>query len=162
MGDISAEPSMEDILSSIKRIIAEDNEAAQPGRIRRGSPAASTASFPRPAGAFDGESATVLELSEFARDADNEPVSADDPIVRAGDPIVSHDVLATSRGSLDALTKMIARPEAEAAAGPGGKNMEAFVADMLRPLLREWLDANLPELVEKMVAKEIARITRNR
>jgi hypothetical protein len=30
---------------------------------------------------------------------------------------------------------------------------------MLRPMLREWLDANLPRLVESMVAKEIARIS---
>ena len=40
--------------------------------------------------------------------------------------------------------------------------MEAFVGELLRPLLRDWLDAHLPDMVEAMVAKEIARITGNR
>ena len=148
MGDISAEPSMEDILSSIKRIIAEDGEG-QAGRARR-VPRAAAATIPR---ALEPEpEPEVLELSDLAPDPDPLP---------AAEPIVSQDALASSRGSLDALTRMIARPEPEATA-EGGKTMEAFVGELLRPLLREWLDAHLPELVEAMVAKEIARITGNR
>ena len=46
-------------------------------------------------------------------------------------------------------------------AGSDG-TLEGLVRDMLRPMLAEWLDANLPELVEAMVAKEIARITGQR
>ena len=153
MGDVSAEPSMEDILSSIKRIIAEDGEG-QPTRARR-APKAAAASFPRSVEMVDDEP-EILELNEPAPEPDPEPMTA-------GDPIVSRDALASSRGSLDALTRMISRPEAaEAPADGAAKSMEAFVAELLRPMLREWLDANLPELVEQMVAKEIARITGNR
>ena len=44
--------------------------------------------------------------------------------------------------------------------GPDGDSpIEAMVRDLLRPMLKEWLDANLPDLVEGMVAKEIARIS---
>lgn len=162
MGDVSVEPSMEDILSSIKRIIAEDGDGGQPARARRAPRVATTASVPRDE---DEDRPEVLELSDLApvADADDafEPEPADEPPLK--EQIVSQDALASSRGSLNALTRMIAKPEAEAAAPAGdAKSMDAFVADLLRPLLREWLDANLPELVEAMVAKEIARITGNR
>ena len=149
MGDVSAEPSMEDILSSIKRIIAEDGEG-EPVRARRAPRPAPTAAI-RPAAPVE-ESDEVLELSDPAPEA--EPMAA-------GDPLVSPSAAQASRGSLDALTRMIAAPEPEVAPG-GGQSMDAFVADLLRPMLREWLDAHLPEIVEAMVAKEIARITGNR
>lgn len=157
MGDVSAEPSMEDILSSIKRIIAEDGEGGQPARPRRAPRAATTMSVPRDESEAEPE---VLELSDLAPVAEAEAELAPLP---PNEPIVSRDVLASSRGSLDALTRMIAKPESEEAPPAGdGKSMEAFVADLLRPMLREWLDANLPEMVEAMVAKEISRITGNR
>jgi cell pole-organizing protein PopZ len=34
--------------------------------------------------------------------------------------------------------------------------------EMLKPMLKEWLDANLPPLVERLVKAEIARVTRGR
>ena len=37
---------------------------------------------------------------------------------------------------------------------------EAMIRDMLKPMLKDWLDENLPSLVERMVEKEIARISR--
>lgn len=155
MGDVSAEPSMEDILSSIKRIIAEDGEAAAP-RARRASRAASTVA-PRTGG--EPEVDEVLELRELA--PEEEPVA--EPVA-SSESLVSANAAEASRGSLDALTRMIARPEIEQApASPtSGQTMDAFVAELLRPLLREWLDAHLPDMVEAMVAKEIARITGNR
>ena len=45
------------------------------------------------------------------------------------------------------------------AAATGGRTMEEVVIEALRPMLKEWLDANLPTMVEAMVAKEISRIT---
>jgi cell pole-organizing protein PopZ len=42
----------------------------------------------------------------------------------------------------------------------GETSLEGLIRDMLRPLLKEWLDDNLPTLVEHMVADEIKRITR--
>jgi hypothetical protein len=41
-----------------------------------------------------------------------------------------------------------------------GLTIDALVRDMLRPMLKEWLDENLPHVVERMVEKEIARISR--
>jgi cell pole-organizing protein PopZ len=44
--------------------------------------------------------------------------------------------------------------------GIGGMTIEAMIRDMLRPMLKDWLDENLPALVERTVEKEIARISR--
>ena len=42
-----------------------------------------------------------------------------------------------------------------------GNTVEAMVQAMLRPMLKDWLDANLPGIVEAQVRKEVERIARN-
>jgi cell pole-organizing protein PopZ len=75
--------------------------------------------------------------------------------------IVSPNVTATARQSLAALAAI--RPKSfEPQAHPGDGPLEAVVREMLRPMLKEWLDTRLPEMVEDMVAKEISRITGKR
>jgi hypothetical protein len=69
-------------------------------------------------------------------------------------PIVSREAVAATRAPLDALSRMIVKPET-----PGADTLEALVRELLRPMLRDWLDANLPQMVEEMVAREISRIT---
>lgn len=44
--------------------------------------------------------------------------------------------------------------------GNGGATLESLTRDILRPMLKEWLDENLPSVVERMVEKEISRISR--
>ena len=69
--------------------------------------------------------------------------------------ILSDSAAQATRGALDALSRLMVKPE------PGSDGtLEGLVRDMLRPMLREWLDANLPALVETLVAREIAKITR--
>src|SRR3546814_4929413 len=68
--------------------------------------------------------------------------------------ILSEQAAQASRGALASLSKLIVKPEIE-----GSDTLQGMVEDMLRPMLRDWLDAHLPELVEKMVAREITRIT---
>lgn len=121
---------MEEILASIKRVIAEDGRVAPPAsRIRKSAPAA----------AIEPEE-DVLEL--------------DDPV--ADDKgLMSNDVAAASRERLAALSTLRQRSEAPVEAGA----LEAVVRDMLRPMLKDWLDENLPGIVEQLVTREIARIT---
>jgi cell pole-organizing protein PopZ len=130
MGDISQEPSMEEILASIKRVIAEDGRAQRPPR----------GSFPSEAPRPVPAEPDVLELSD--------PISE-------GEGLVSQDAAAAARQSLTVLSGLRERSEPVPGEGP----LEAVVREMLRPMLKEWLDANLPELVEAMVTREIARIT---
>lgn len=172
MGDISTERSMEDILSSIKRIIAEEGDIVQrPTRRPRSAAVAAPDND-------DGEE-TVLELADYADDAENEPESepspereaeprrpsakaaesavdaADDrPSGNGNDAILSDRAAQATRGSLEALSRLIVRP-----ATTGSDTLEGMVRDMLRPMLSDWLDAHLPEIVERIVQREVERLT---
>jgi cell pole-organizing protein PopZ len=195
MGQINHEPSMEDILASIKRIIAEDSEAAvtRPVRARREMAAVAAPSVaanepaveeeegdaPDPVAAVEPESAApaapeslaetevadVLELtSPLAEDAPQpKPAhSAPSPTTPPASPeaaipidrLMSDPAAQASRNAFAALSQMQVRAEI------GAENtLEGLVADLLRPMLREWLDRELPSLVERMVQAEITRVS---
>ncbi|MEP9360629.1 DUF2497 domain-containing protein [Sphingomonas sp. KR3-1] len=172
MGDISSEPSMEEILSSIKRIIAEEGDAAVATRARRGGRTATTVA--EKSAAID----EILELSQPVDDNDRletpTPMSMGSPTppeaakkapavapataAAPAEPIVSDSAAQATRGPLEALSRMVKPAEAPEAVH-GTDTIEGLVRAMLKPMLSEWLDANLPRLVEDMVAKEISRIT---
>jgi uncharacterized protein len=137
MGDIQQDPSMEEILASIKRVIREDGRATGQARPSRRGPRTDAASTPTapPSPAAEED---VLELEE----------RADDP-----DGLISEDAAAASRQSLAALTAVRPQPAADHGA------LEAVIRDMLRPMLKDWLDEHLPQIVEELVTREIARIT---
>jgi len=135
MGDINQEPSMEDILASIKRVIAEDGRAnARPARGSRPTEAPRAPAPPPP-------EEDVLELSDPVSDSDG---------------LVSEDAASASARSLAALSAIRERSEA---LPQGDGPLEAVVREMLKPMLKEWLDRHLPEMVEELVTREIARIT---
>lgn len=142
MGDMSREPSMEDILSSIRRVIARDEA---PGALRDLRASDDVLDLrEEEAGAAAGEAA--LDTSSATPTAEE---------------LVSTASADAARQSLEALSAVIA-PAAEAAvatAPAGVRSMEDVVLDALRPMLKQWLDTNLPDMVEAMVAREISRIT---
>jgi uncharacterized protein len=146
MGDINQDPSMEEILASIKRVIADDNRAVMvPPRAAR----------PRLHAEPDPEPSAEAELAPDEDDV----LELNDP-VRDEDGITSADATVAARQSLAQLAAM--RQAAPAALLPvptGDGPLEAVVREMLRPMLKDWLDNRLPEMVEEMVAREIARIT---
>ena len=125
---------MEEILASIKRVIAEDGRV-QPARPLR-APRVAETEPPAPAPEED-----VLELSD--------PVSDEDGLI-------SSDAASASRQSLAALAALKDRSET---LPQGDGPLEAVVREMLKPMLKDWLDRNLPEIVEELVTREIARIT---
>ena len=163
MGDISSEPSMEEILSSIKRIIAEEGDAAVTTRTRRGP---RPVPAPKPEVDDDDHDEEILELSEpvadekpvpqpaVARPAEPAPVAAAAEPSQSADPILSDRAAEASRGQLEVLSRMIVKPEV-----PGSDTLEGLVRELIKPMLRDWLDANLPQIVETMVSREISRIT---
>ena len=165
MGDISSEPSMEEILSSIKRIIAEEGDAATGTRTRRAPKATTTPVRDALSDAMDADD-EVLELSDPVAEARPTPapmpIGAPDvprapalkAVQRAADPILSERAAEATRGPLEALSRMVVKPEVA-----GSDTLEGLVRELLKPMLREWLDDNLPQIVETMVAREISRIT---
>ncbi len=181
MGEARQEPSMEDILASIKRIIAEDGnaaataprpaasaDAADPSSLRGFTPLHLVEEYQDDLGDGPGE---VLELTDTVESAELAPTATEAPepapvaqaaptpqpaapAVAPASPIVSPDAALASRQSLAALSALVVKPE------PGSENtLEGLVREMLRPMLKDWLDENLPEVVRELVEREIERIS---
>ena len=75
------------------------------------------------------------------------------PDMRAG-PVLSSPTSAASSDALAQLAKAIL-DRRDVAIGSRGITLEGMVREMLRPMLKEWLDRNLPYLIERLVKKEI-------
>lgn len=150
------EPSVEEILESIKKVIARDNrESAIEQRRQRESAGVQ----PDAAEPDAEEQEEILELGEEAEMLEDAPAEyADMP----DSPLVNELVGSSMRESLAALA-MLSEPSARPQIVRSGEtSLEGLVRDLLRPMLAEWLERNLPGMVEKMVAAEIARIAGKR
>ena len=130
------EPSMEDILASIKKVIAEEKE------LRTAVEAVND-----PHAEDDGEAGDdVLELDEPIEPA---------PPADFGPPLLDDQMAETTRHSLEELSTVAANVPPAPAVNP----LEDMVREMLRPILKEWLDEHLPNIVNEHVKREISRIT---
>lgn len=141
------EPSVEEILASIKKIIAEDEQQA-PRVANRRSPT------PEPEVEPD-----ILELTDgepFEFDEDSGPDSDDS----TDEPLLAPGTADSLRHSLSALAALGEPGSAPQIVRSGETSLEGLVREMLRPMLKEWLDANLPTIVEKAIAREIQRVMR--
>jgi cell pole-organizing protein PopZ len=132
----SPEPSMEDILASIKKVIAEEKE------LRTAVDAVEESLDPADSDGGDD----VLELDE--------PIEATPP-ADLGPPLLDQDAAETTRHSLEELSSVAATVPT----GPAVNPLEEMVREMLRPILKEWLDEHLPNIVNEHVKREISRIT---
>lgn len=139
------EPSVEEILESIKKVIARDNRESQAAERRRRE--SHGVAF---APSDDEDEAD--EILDLGADLIDEPVEAFD------DGLTTETAARSMRDSLAALA-MIAEPSAPPQIVRSGEtSLEGLTRDLLRPMLAEWLDRNLPEIVERLVKAEIARI----
>jgi uncharacterized protein len=144
----SSAPSVEEILESIKQVIAHDNRAnaAQVRRERE------THGMP------DDDVLDLASSARFLDDADDDTATphADEA------PLLDETTRSGMRDSLAALA-MLSQPGAQPQIVRSGEtSIESLVRELLRPALAEWLDKHLPPLVERMVADEIRRISGNR
>jgi cell pole-organizing protein PopZ len=124
---------MEDILASIKRVIAEEKD------IR----ASAVSPSPVPDDVED-----VLELDESMEAASVSPLDL-------GPPLLEEGAADESRQRLEALASVAAAAPPPPAYNP----LEEMIREMLRPILKQWLDEHLPAIVDEHVKREIHRIT---
>ncbi len=180
--------SMEEILQSIKRIIAEEGE---PAPI---APAAPVQSQPAPFGSDILELTDMIEPQAKAADPFDalftpeaevaaapviEPTPALEPMpVQQSDFPMADDLPSIIEDSLlsdQALNASAAALRGLSSIGTGaasapshnhaphfrsGQTVEDLVVEALKPMLKEWLDANLPALVDRKVQREVERISR--
>jgi cell pole-organizing protein PopZ len=169
------EPSMEEILASIRRIIAEDGETPAAGADPAASGEAPTAATAADPNAPDDileltdvvePDGTVVNLNATAaqeqRRAEPPPASpqVDEPHYEAADEsLISAHTAAAAVGAFSQIAALRdeSRPR-DIGLGAGHLTLEAIVREELRPILRDWLDAHLPSMVERLVQQEIARL----
>jgi uncharacterized protein len=180
------DPSMEDILASIRRILSED----EPATPIEETPATAAA----PAAAEPEDDVLVLDESMLVHDQDPEPAADPEPVGNpepaaepepiglreiAAEPAPAEERVPMGPESLapGSLAPELLGPEAAAAASSsvgslmrtlamerstqvyhGGPTIEDIVREEVRPLLKQWLDVNLPPLVERLVRIEIERV----
>ncbi len=82
------------------------------------------------------------------------------------DALVGESAAASAASAFASLAASFKKPEPAPAPSSdlpfvSGNTVEAMVGEMLRPLLKQWLDANLPGIVQDAVQKEVERIARS-
>jgi hypothetical protein len=195
------EPSMEEILASIRRIISEDD-----------GPGANAEEIHA-----EGASDEILELTEIAEEIEGEPAeepaeepeeepeeeaaeeelsiddvlnevtqeeelelleTKDEPAAEAIDPVpklpaapiaaelidiglLAAETTAAAAGTLLGLVAAVDRAHGGSVLGDGNRTIEDLVKEVMRPMVKNWLDENLPGLTERLVRREIERLARH-
>jgi hypothetical protein len=181
----SQEPTMEEILASIRRIISEDDAPA--GEEAEAAPAeaeAAAEAAPEPAPEPEPEPAAAAEPEPVAAAAQPEPEpepAAEEEALELTEKVETHGDLdvftapaaepAAAPASVEALVSERAASAAASSFGAlsaaiimprGDRTLEDVVRELLRPLLQQWLDENLPGIVQQAVESEVERIARGR
>lgn len=183
-GSANADPSMDDILASIRRILAEDETASPAVAAPPAAPlkagvaqqrddvlelssamivGEAVAAPPQPAPAPPPTQAfapaPVLVTAPAISEASLvQPASVAQPASRpAPQSLVAPETAAASAASVDTLMRHLANERALTITR-NGPSLEDVIRDEMRPLLKHWLDTNLPALVERLVRAEIARV----
>jgi cell pole-organizing protein PopZ len=150
---------MEDILSSIRRILSEDEQPASTGPAGPGAePAEPT---PQREAADDG--VLVLDPSMMVSDPALEavplpsaPARPPEFIEQPHSSLMAPETATAAATSVSNLVRTLTERTVQVRSG--GPTVEDIVREELRPLLKSWLDVNLPPLVERLVLAEIERV----
>jgi hypothetical protein len=140
------------------------DEATTPEEIRPASPEPDVLELtdemalpePPPQPAFKKvEPPDDLEFIEAAARAPmREPVYDPQPSPMDSPPMLSRSTVSAVESAFNSLAHTVLSNNA--------RTLEDLVKEMLRPMLKSWLDDNLPGLVERIVKAEIERVSRGR
>ncbi len=136
------DPSMEDILASIRRILDDGSTPA---------PADGTISAASGDDVFELDRSMMIEESA----AEIEPAVAE-PVAES--PLLAPQAAAAAGAAMGSLARTMGR---QTRVFPSGPTLEDMVRAELRPLVKTWLDQNLPPMVERLVRAEIERVARD-
>ena len=141
------EPSNEEILASIRKVVSEQAEAEAAPAHDQGQ-----------------DNSGILDLTQEIRDDGSvvdtgtgaTVVEAEGEAPEEG--LVDAETAAASSVAFAAIVETAAEPDSSSESA--GKTIESAAKEVMRPMIKEWLDANLPELVERLVRREIERLSR--
>ena len=197
MSETEQEPSMEEILASIRRIISDDDQSKteenqvdpdpaepdEPIEDQETNQALSPTDAVDPVAELevdddDDDDDEVLDLTDMdvadpeplfeqqAYQAPVPPVAAPEPPPPSPSPAPQHNhdkLVSTSQASetIDEFTKLgnkLYEDVKELPIGNGAVTLEELTRELVRPMLKEWLDQHLPITVERLVREEIERL----
>ncbi|MAF56621.1 MAG: hypothetical protein CMK03_01585 [Ponticaulis sp.] len=175
------EPTMEEILASIRKIISEDDEPEQDSAVEESAgddvleldmeaemepePMMAEEPEPEPEPEIEFEEPVMEEPEPDFEDVDIVAVEEPEPMPEPapaprftappaddGDALLEDEVAGKAAGALGQLMGSMAIGN--------GATLESIVRELLRPMLKEWLNENLPGIVEAKVEEEVKRISR--
>jgi uncharacterized protein len=160
------EPSMEEILASIRNIIADERDPAKgpaptPPHLPPAPAPMPQIVYSKDGGAAQSEPSEALQRPDAVaptvvwrrpQAVEAEPVG--EPAGGDEAPLLSPEANEAATLSFGALSANLEVRSAELA--------DSMMRDMLRPMLKQWLDENLPTIVERLVRAEIQRVARGR
>lgn len=183
------EPSIEEILSSIRQIISDDDEdeTAAEEAVEE-DPTPEPEPEPEPVVAEEepepepepvvAEAEDVLDLTEILEsddimpeperveldlsdpDEEEEPEPEPEPEpAEIPDSLGSDDSIFTDTAA-GAAFEGFSKLAHHVPIGRDGISLEEIVREMLKPMVRDWLDKNLPKIIEKLVKEELQRISK--
>lgn len=157
---------MEEILSSIKRIIAEDKavDAGEPvvARKKIAKPALKAVPDVIPEEMVAKEVVPEEEVLELTEEVQEEHPNEAHGVFgdrRKVERLIDDEKLDSMRQTLSSLVAGGATEQKIPANPAQGTSLEDLTRELMRPMLKQWLDNNLPDLVEELVAREIRRIS---
>ena len=161
-GGGGSDPSMEDILASIRRILSEDETEPVPPPAAGGHEV-----VPLDTSMLVEEPPSHPSAPQAGLHAPEEPPTVVAPPSAPTSPpataapatgLLAPEAAAKASSSVGSLLRTIASERQQVAIRAGGPTIEDLVREEIRPLLKTWLDANLPPLVERLVRAEIERV----
>lgn len=159
MTEQTTEPSMEEILSSIRRILSTEEGTKTKTEEKLSEVVAQKENL-------EPKTDDVMELTQdMLCEEEKEPKQPSEPNPDQFDnsdmELLSEATLQASADRLNNLTeRLISDKKPTYNTSASEQTVEDFVASLLRPYLKEWLDAHLPALVERIVSKEVERLTK--
>ncbi len=154
------EPSTEEILESIRQAVAEGAAAGETTDAE-----ASAGGDRGPSPNVDEGATEILELTQEIRE-DGSVVDTETGESLAGTSpdrpetdLVGENAETASAAAFAALAESVAELKS-LHEDRGGKTIEEAAKEIMRPMIRDWLDANLPGVVERLVQREIERMSR--
>ncbi len=171
------EPSIEEILASIRQIISDDDEEtpAEEGLdnpVRDGTDDVLELTeddlvddTPEP----EEEPEPEIEFNDIEEPEEepepvfeSEPEMEEEPVYTEPEPSIPSDIMSsgTQAVAMDAISKLANKMPINRPRSYDGITLEDIVREMLNPMLREWMDDNLPPMVERIVQKELEKLAR--
>jgi cell pole-organizing protein PopZ len=158
---LAPEPSMDEILASIRRILAEDDHAvtrAPPPRLRSNTDVLDLTEAINEDGSTRHIAPVSIIVPETPRQLPDGRIEPVPPRPRDAAPDAGAEPRLVSDVASEAIAASFARLASASQREGSDASLDDLVRETLRPMLQAWLDAHLPELVERLVRAEIARV----